>query len=106
MDAAHRGATALAEGTGGAPGADAMHRAAGHGVSGSGGVLPHRDAIQRSFGRHDISHVSAHVGGVASEATHAHVVQQRGGVHLKDGVGQSGDAYERHADAVADRVIA
>ncbi|HZJ68368.1 MAG TPA: hypothetical protein VFD36_32930, partial [Kofleriaceae bacterium] len=36
----------------------------------------------------------------------AHVVQQRGGVQLAGGVGQAGDAYERHADAVADRVVA
>lgn len=35
----------------------------------------------------------------------AHVVQQRAGVQLKDGVGQAGDPYERHADAVADRVV-
>src|SRR5262249_55550320 len=35
----------------------------------------------------------------------AHVVQQRAGVHLKDGIGAQGDAYERHADAVADRVV-
>jgi hypothetical protein len=36
----------------------------------------------------------------------AHVVQQRQGVHLKGGVGAEGDVYERHADAVADRVVA
>ena len=36
----------------------------------------------------------------------AHSVQQRGGVQLKGGVGQKGDAYERHADAVADAVVA
>ena len=36
----------------------------------------------------------------------AHVVQQRSGVQLKGGVGEAGDAYERHADAVADRVVA
>jgi len=36
----------------------------------------------------------------------AHVVQQRGGVQLKGGVGEVGDAYERHADQVADRVVA
>jgi hypothetical protein len=36
----------------------------------------------------------------------AHVVQQRAGVHLKGGVGEAGDAYERHADAVADQVVA
>jgi hypothetical protein len=33
------------------------------------------------------------------------VVQQAGGVHLKGGVGQVGDTYERHADAVADHVV-
>jgi Domain of unknown function (DUF4157) len=31
----------------------------------------------------------------------AHVVQQRAGVHLKDGIGREGDAYEIQADAVA-----
>jgi hypothetical protein len=36
----------------------------------------------------------------------AHVVQQRGGVQLKGGVGETGDAYERHADTVADAVVA
>ena len=35
----------------------------------------------------------------------AHVVQQRGGVQLSGGVGAAGDIYERHADAVADRVV-
>ena len=35
----------------------------------------------------------------------AHVVQQRGGVQLSAGVGKTGDVYERHADAVADRVV-
>ncbi len=109
-----------------------VHRAAAHGLSGSGGALPHRDAIQQSFGRHDISAVQAHIGDKAAEgsaamgarayasgaqvafasspdlhlAAHeaAHVVQQRGGVQLSGGVGASGDGYERHADAVADRV--
>ena len=41
---------------------------------------------------------------VAHEA--AHVAQQRGGVQLKGGVGAAGDAYEQHADAVADAVVA
>jgi len=40
---------------------------------------------------------------LAHELTH--VVQQRAGVRLKDGVGQAGDAYERQADAVADLVV-
>jgi hypothetical protein len=35
----------------------------------------------------------------------AHVVQQRAGVQLLGGVGQQGDAYEQHADAVADLVV-
>ncbi len=36
----------------------------------------------------------------------AHVVQQRRGVQLQNGVGEAGDPYERAADAVADRVVA
>ena len=120
------------DGTGGGLSADDVHRAAAHGFSGGGGALPHRSAIERSFGRHDVSGVRAHVGGAAAEgaaamgahayasgdqiafasspdlhlAAHeaAHVVQQRGGVHLSSGVGAAGDAYEQHADAVADLV--
>jgi hypothetical protein len=34
------------------------------------------------------------------------VVQQAHGVHLEGGVGAAGDAFEQHADAVADRVVA
>jgi hypothetical protein len=34
------------------------------------------------------------------------VVQQRGGVQLKGGVGAAGDPHEQYADAVADRVVA
>ncbi|HEX8106787.1 MAG TPA: DUF4157 domain-containing protein, partial [Kofleriaceae bacterium] len=107
--------------------------AADAGTQGSGGALPYRDAIQRSFGRHDVSQIRAHSGadaeaaagaiGAAAFATGhhvvfagtpslhtaaheaAHVVQQRAGVHLLGGVGQAGDAYEQHADAVADRVV-
>ena len=110
-----------------------VHAAAAHGTSGTATALPHLEPIQRLFGRHDISQVQAHVGGPAAEgaramgaqayatdnrvafadspdlhtAAHeaAHVVQQRGGVQLKGGVGESGDVYERHADAVADRVV-
>ncbi|MBK7074990.1 MAG: DUF4157 domain-containing protein [Myxococcales bacterium] len=89
--------------------------------------------MQRSFGHHDVSRVRAHVGGAAAEAAAAigarayatgdavafaeapslelaaheaaHVVQQRGGVRLAGGVGATGDAYERHADEVAARVV-
>lgn len=106
---------------------------ASEGVRGSGAGLPHGEQIQRSFGDHDMSQVQAHVGGAAAAASDAiganayatgdhvafrstpdlhtaaheaaHVVQQRQGVQLEGGVGQAGDAYERHADAVADRVV-
>ncbi len=126
-----KGVQRAADGAG--PDAETVHRAAAHGVSGAGGSLPFLDTIQRSFGHHDVGHVSAHVGGAAAEAAQgmgaqayavggnvafrstpdlhtaaheaAHVVQQRAGVHLKGGVGEVGDPYERHADAVADRVV-
>jgi Domain of unknown function (DUF4157) len=112
---------------------DAVHQAAARGVAGSGGPLPHADMIQRAFGRHDVSGVRAHVGGAAESASReigahayatgnqvafahapslhlaaheaAHVVQQRGGVQLKAGVGERGDAYEQHADQVTDQVM-
>jgi hypothetical protein len=104
------------------------------GTEGPGGPLPHLPTIQALFGRHDVSSVQAHTGGEAAASANAigadayatgnhvvlggrtdlhtvaheaaHVVQQRGGVQLKGGVGEVGDAYERHADAVADRVVA
>jgi len=111
-----------------------VHAAAEAGVRGAGGTLPHLPAIQQAFGRHDVSQVQAHVGGDAAQASKAmgatayatgnhvafggspdlhtaaheaaHVVQQRGGVSLRGGVGQAGDSYEQHADAVADAVVA
>ncbi len=110
-----------------------LHAIAAEGVSGNGGGLPHGAAIQHAFGDHDVSGVRAHVGGQAADAAGrmgaeayatgdsvafarspdlhtaaheaAHVVQQRTGVHLPGGVGQVGDAYEQHADQVADRVV-
>ncbi|MEL6182949.1 MAG: DUF4157 domain-containing protein, partial [Myxococcota bacterium] len=111
-----------------------IRQAAQAGISGTGGPLPHIEAIQNSFGRHDVSGVRAHVGGAAAQASEAmgaeayatgndvafksapslhtaaheaaHVVQQRSGkVQLKGGVGQVGDIYEQHADAVADLVV-
>ncbi len=112
---------------------EATHAAAAEGVRGGGGPLPFRDQIQASFGAHDVSDVRAHVGGDAATAGEAigarayatgrnvafagapdlhtaaheaaHVVQQRGTVQLKGGIGEAGDPYERHADAVADRVV-
>lgn len=110
-----------------------VQQIADEGVGGAADALPHRDQIQASFGRHDIGGVSAAVGGAAAHASDAlgarayatgdkvgfaaapdlhtaaheaaHVVQQRAGVHLAGGVGQEGDAYEQHADAVADAVV-
>ncbi len=111
-----------------------VQQVASAGVSGAGQALPHGAEIQRAFGRHDVSGVRAHVGGAAAEAAGAigaeayatgtdvaftsvpdlhtaaheaaHVVQQRAGVQLRGGVGEAGDVYERHADDVADRVVA
>lgn len=102
--------------------------------AGSASTLPHLDRIQRSFGRHDVSGLQAHVGGSAARASAelgaeayamgegvafgtqpdlhtaaheaAHVVQQRGGVDVPGGMGEAGDTHEQHADAVADRVVA
>jgi|GEM_PF-2457561 len=119
-------------GGGGADSAS-VHAAAAQGTRGSGGSLPHLGAIQASFGHHDVSQVQAYQGGSASAgceamgaeayatgnrvafgkspslhtAAHeaAHVVQQRAGVSLSNGVGASGDRYEQHADRVADLVV-
>lgn len=53
--------------------ADAEHvrAAAEHGTSGSGTALPHAEAIQRSFGRHDVGQIQAHVDGRATEGAAA-----------------------------------
>lgn len=50
-----------------------------------------------AFARHPDLHTVAH------EA--AHVIQQRRGVSLSEGVGRQGDPYEQHADRVADAVV-
>ena len=112
-----------------------VYEAAGRGIATASTALPHREQIQASFGsKHDVSAIPAHIGGVSAAACHemgatafaagghvafartpdirmaaheaAHVVQQARGVHLYGGVGVAGDVYERHADAVADRVAA
>lgn len=112
----------------------AVSQIAAQGVAGAGAALPHLPQIQASFGHHDVSGIRAHKGPAATAAAHelgarayavgnsvafsgqpdlhtaaheaAHVVQQRRGVQLKDGIDQPGDAYEQHADAVADAVVA
>jgi hypothetical protein len=104
------------------------------GVEGGGSAYPFLDKIQASFGEHDISGIAAHTGAAAEKASDdlganayatgtdvafgaspdlhtaaheaTHVVQQAQGVSLSSDMGQAGDAYERHADAVADRVVA
>jgi hypothetical protein len=107
---------------------------AAQGVSGSGAALPHLGAIQRSFGSgHDLSAVRTHSDGVATAAAQrvgaaaytygdriaftgtpslhmaaheaAHAIQQRAGISVPGGVGRPGDAHERQADAIADRVV-
>lgn len=114
---------------------DALREEAEAGVvAGGGSALPFADKIQESFGpRNDVGSIRAHVGGQAGAsagrigadayatrnqiafrgapnlhtAAHeaAHVMQQRAGVQLFGGVGKEGDAHERNADAVADRVV-
>ncbi len=134
-------------GSGGSPGSGAQVQARGElaggsdvtaiaaqGVASASSPLPHQEAIQQSFGKHDVSGVRAQVGGDAATASGAigaeayatgdrvafaqapdlhtaaheaaHVVQQSHGVNLYGGVGQAGDSHERHADAVADAVVA
>ncbi|HMV66684.1 MAG TPA: DUF4157 domain-containing protein, partial [Myxococcota bacterium] len=106
---------------------------ASEGVSGGGSPLPHGDRIGAAFGDHDISGIRAHTDGKAQAAASsmgakgfamgqdvgfsgspdlhtaaheaAHVMQQQSGVQLDGGVGKPGDAYEAHADAVADAVV-
>ncbi|HZS37239.1 MAG TPA: DUF4157 domain-containing protein [Polyangia bacterium] len=118
----------------GAVSAEAAHEHAADGLSEAHAPLPHREQIQASFGAHDVSGVKAAVGGRAQSANEAmgstaftrgdqvafrgapdlhtaaheaaHAVQQRQGVSVAGGVGKPGDGYEKHADAVADRVVA
>ncbi|MGK0358044.1 MAG: hypothetical protein ACI9U2_000327 [Bradymonadia bacterium] len=118
----------------GGDGAGAVQQIATAGTAGGGGgALPFLPQVQSAFGRHDVSHVQAFVGGQAADANAAlgsqayaqgdrvafkgaptlhtaaheaaHVVQQQAGVQLKGGVGQIGDKYEQHADRVADAVV-
>jgi hypothetical protein len=105
------------------------------GTAGTAGRLPHLEHIQRSFGpQHDLNTVKAYVGSRAEQAARfmgaeaytsgervafraapslrtaaheaAHVIQQRSGVRIQGGIGGKGDAYERHAESVADSVVA
>lgn len=116
------------------PSDETIRSAAAEGVRTPAMMLPFLDRIQASFGRHSIGHIKAHVGLEAAQASRAmnalafasgdhvvfggmpdlrtaaheaaHVVQQQAGVQLVGDLGREGDAYERHADAVADAVTA
>ncbi|WP_199272113.1 eCIS core domain-containing protein [Paraburkholderia acidiphila] len=111
---------------------ETIRETAERGASGGGEPLPYLAEIQRAFGRHDVRNVCAYQGSSAAAAARAigaraytigervafggspdlrtaaheaaHAVQQRAGVRLSGGVGEDGDTYERHADAVADQV--
>lgn len=129
-----RGPVQRAAAPGAEAGATEVHDAAARGVATPTTALPHGDTIARAFGRHDVSGIEAHTGPEAAASAEAmgarayatgdhvvlgadadlhtvaheaaHVVQQRAGVQLKGAVGQDGDVYERHADQVADLVVA
>jgi hypothetical protein len=116
-----------------APREATVHAAAEAGIATPASPLPHALTMKELFGRHDVSDVQAHTGPEAAASARAmgaeayatgnhvvlgdktdlhtvaheaaHVVQQRGGVQLKGGVGAAGDSYEQHADAVADKVV-
>lgn len=117
---------------GGASPLHGLHSLAREGVVAAAQPLPHRDRIQWSFGRHDVGRAQVAVGGAAAQANGrmgslaytvgdriafreepdvklsaheaAHVIQQRNGAKLPDGVGRPGDEYEQQADAVAEAV--
>lgn len=104
------------------------------GTGANSAPLPHLPRIQSAFGAHDVSEVRANSDVAAGEdcrafgaraytrgnqvafkgaadlrtAAHeaAHAVQQRHGAYPTDGMSVPGDAFERHADAVADAVVA
>jgi hypothetical protein len=120
-------------GGGGELPAAAVQSKAAEGVAGATGSLPHADAIQKSFGSHDVSGIKARTGGAAKDAAQeigakayaqgsstafadspdlhtaaheaAHVMQQKAGKTPAGGVGKAGDALEQEADAVADKVV-
>jgi hypothetical protein len=111
----------------------AQQLAAAHGVAAADDPLPHKDAIQRAFGRHDVGSIRTQTGGEAAEAANAlgatayaageqiafaktpdlhtaaheaaHVVQQRRGL-APGGLGAKDGSSEAAADRIADRVVA
>ena len=113
---------------------DDVNATAQAGVAGASSQLPFFDTIQRAFGKHDISNIQSQVGGPATAASEAlgarayatgdkvafasapdlhtaaheaaHTIQQRHGAVGFQGLGAADDEHERHADAVADAVVA
>ena len=112
------------------------YRVANNALRGSGRPLTHLDAIQESFGHHDVTGMREVTGSPARQAltslravgftgngrmavgatpdlftqAHeaAHGVQQAAlgnDLRLKGGFGEADDKYERHADAVAEKVL-
>lgn len=107
-----------------------VHQAAAAGVAQPAMGLPHADRVKATFGDYDVGHVRAHhapgataaIGAdaytlgsdvVFSEMTPSpelvgheltHALQQQHGIHLKDGIGATGDRYEQQADAVGQRM--
>jgi hypothetical protein len=103
------------------------------GVQNVGEAPSYLKEIEAAFGHHDIGDVKVHRGREAEASSQAlgakgyaigadvalskdadkrteihelaHVVQGRGGVSLKNNLGEVGDQYEQHADRVADAVM-
>lgn len=103
------------------------------GIQSGGQKLPFAERIQQSFGHHDVSKITAHLGPSASRSSlalgaqayttsghiafgqtpslhtvaheAAHAIQQQQGISLPDGLSTPGDQHEKQADAVADRVV-
>lgn len=111
-----------------------IHQTAAASVHSTCSQLPHLDAIQHSFGQHDVRSMQGFTRTKADAASVAlfgqayttknknefssrsrnlhttahevtHVVQQQNGMLLDMGVGNVADKYEPHADAVADSVV-
>ena len=112
-----------------------LEEIAEQGLLGASEPLPYLDAIQRAFGKYDVTRVKTKTGSSARyaaekldanayafdgkvgfadapslhEVAHeaAHVTQQRRGVAVDGSLDSgSGDSHEQHADAVADAVVA
>jgi hypothetical protein len=116
------------------PSSEEIHSIAQQGIRTPVSSFPYAARIQQSFGHHNISRIKAHLGKEATESAQAihaaaytigehvvfagkpdlhtavheatHVLHQHSGARLANGVGQEGDEYEQHADAVADQVAA